>query len=366
MPSIIYEPIIDGYRSSSKAARVEFNPDKHLAFDPPASTLTWEDLGYPKDHGVSPIAVAQPFRLFTEEAIQHMRDEILQDEVMNEFRVSSTIAAMQVRGYVETHAPFIYAAWKHPKTLEILSQVMGIDLSIKVDHEIGHVNFAVKQGGAVAAAAANTAPHVGESGYPDAGASTSTKYDADKEVVGWHHDSYPFSCVTMLSDATNMVGGETAVQLGGNKGILKLAQPKLGYATLLQGRYVLHKGLTAGPDRERLSMVTSLWPRSAFVRDESFLTNIRTVSNNSQLYIQFAEYRLAMLEERTRAQLDMIKRCRDTGDKMNITALKVFIADQQEHLRITDLALLEEEKIERGIVKEIVVENEAVEAIQVN
>ncbi|CEJ92602.1 hypothetical protein VHEMI08243 [[Torrubiella] hemipterigena] len=358
MPSTIYEPIIDRRRPSGKVPSAKFDPERHLAFEEPVSTLTWQDLGYPKDHGVSPIAVAQPFRLFTDEAIQYMRNEILQVEVMEKFRVSSTIAAMQVRGYVETHAPFIYAAWKHPKTLEILSQVMGIDLSIKVDHEIGHVNFAVKS----EALETDIDIQTGDSRYPGADATTGTKYDAEKEVVGWHYDSYPFSCVTMLSDSTNMVGGETAVQLGDSKGILKLAQPRLGYATLLQGRYVLHKGLTAGPGRERLSMVTSLWPRSAFVRDESFLTNIRTVSNNSQLYVQFAEYRLAMLEERTRAQLENIKRCRDKGDQIDMTALKTFIADQQEHLRITDLALLEENMIERGIVKEIAVENEAVDA----
>ncbi|KAM5458640.1 hypothetical protein McanMca71_006979 [Microsporum canis] len=54
---------------------------------------------------------------------------------MEKYRVSSTIAAMQVRGH---------------------------DLSIKVDHEIGHVNFAVKTDAA-------------------------TEYNAEKEVVGWQH-----------------------------------------------------------------------------------------------------------------------------------------------------------------------------------
>lgn len=129
MGSIVCEPILNGPILDCPVSRIEFDPDKHLAFQPLTSVLTWEDLGYPKDHGVSPIAVVQPFRLFTEEAIRHMRAEILQREVMENHRVSSTIAAMQVRGYVEKHAPFIYAAWKHPRTLDILSQVMGIDLS---------------------------------------------------------------------------------------------------------------------------------------------------------------------------------------------------------------------------------------------
>jgi len=120
--------------------------------------------------------------------------------------------------------------------------------------------------------------------------------------------------------------------------------------------------MTAGPGRERLSMVTSLWPKSAFVRDESFLTNIRTVSNNDELYLQFAEYRLEMLEERTRAQLQDIRSKRKEGSKVTTSVLKRFIEEQQEHLRVTDLALLEEDKIERGIVKEIIIESEAIAA----
>jgi hypothetical protein len=32
-------------------------------------------------------------------------------------------------------------------------------------------------------------------------------------AVGWHYDSYPFVCVTMVSDCTDMVGGETAIKL---------------------------------------------------------------------------------------------------------------------------------------------------------
>lgn len=37
-------------------------------------------------------------------------------------------------------------------------------------------------------------------------------FEDDKPVVGWHTDSFPFVCVVMLSDCTNMVGGETALR----------------------------------------------------------------------------------------------------------------------------------------------------------
>ena len=42
------------------------------------------------------------------------------------------------------HAPFVYEAWRDPKTLEILSEVAGVDLVPVMDYEIGHVNLTEK------------------------------------------------------------------------------------------------------------------------------------------------------------------------------------------------------------------------------
>jgi hypothetical protein len=36
--------------------------------------------------------------------------------------------------------------------------------------------------------------------------------DDDLPAFAWHRDSYPFVCVTMLSDCTGMIGGETALK----------------------------------------------------------------------------------------------------------------------------------------------------------
>lgn len=49
--------------------------------------------------------------------------------------------------------------------------------------------------------------------------------DEEKPVVGWHKDSYPFVCVTMLSDCTNMIGGETALRTANNE-VLKVRGPE--------------------------------------------------------------------------------------------------------------------------------------------
>lgn len=76
-----------------------FNPEKHLIYNgvlPKRHTM--EELSFPADQGISPIAVSEPFELFSKEAVKHMRNEVLSDEVWDNCRYSSTIAACQLRG----------------------------------------------------------------------------------------------------------------------------------------------------------------------------------------------------------------------------------------------------------------------------
>jgi hypothetical protein len=106
------------------------------------------------------------------------------------------------------YCKFIEEAWKHPKTLEIISRIAGVDLVPVVDYEIGHINISVpkaikknKQGDIV----------------PE---------DDEKAVVDWHRDSYPFVCVLMMSDTTGMIGGETALKTGRGD-IMKVRGPTM-------------------------------------------------------------------------------------------------------------------------------------------
>jgi hypothetical protein len=58
-----------------------------------------EDIGYSSTSGVSPIAVSEPFRLFSEEAVDIMRTEVLAKEVQENYSYTSDIAPKQLRGY---------------------------------------------------------------------------------------------------------------------------------------------------------------------------------------------------------------------------------------------------------------------------
>jgi len=59
-----------------------FNPDEHLAYQPPKKVYTMTDLSLPANNGVSPVAVSEPFPLFSETAINKMRAEVLSDMAM--------------------------------------------------------------------------------------------------------------------------------------------------------------------------------------------------------------------------------------------------------------------------------------------
>ena len=100
LPKTHFAPIIKGTATKRKLETTKtFDPTRHLAFEQPESVIMMEDIGFSKDTGVSPVAVSQPFRLFTPECIQKFRDEVLSEDVMSKCTVKSNLAACQIRGY---------------------------------------------------------------------------------------------------------------------------------------------------------------------------------------------------------------------------------------------------------------------------
>jgi len=72
-----------------------------------------------------------------------------------------------------------------------VSKVAGINLVQAFDYEIANINISLNQESA-----------------EDAG----TEKTVDTSAFAWHFDSFPFVCVTMLSDCSEMIGGETAIR----------------------------------------------------------------------------------------------------------------------------------------------------------
>lgn len=77
---------------------VRFDPKIHLDCIPPKKFTTMKDIGY-EGRGISPIAVTEPFSLFTQEAIKQMRADIFSKEVLENCQVSSSFASHMIRAY---------------------------------------------------------------------------------------------------------------------------------------------------------------------------------------------------------------------------------------------------------------------------
>jgi hypothetical protein len=79
--------------------KVAFCADNHLNFTSPPKVFTMKELGFPENKGVSPVAVSEPFQLFTPEAIQQMRAEVLSKQVWENCQYSSNLSQCQLRGF---------------------------------------------------------------------------------------------------------------------------------------------------------------------------------------------------------------------------------------------------------------------------
>ncbi|RAO66968.1 uncharacterized protein BHQ10_002980 [Talaromyces amestolkiae] len=337
------KPIIPVKSDLAPCDRVPFDPAKHIKFTPPSKVWTMQELDYPEGKGISPVGVSEPFPLFSEEAVKQMRAEILDEKVWDKYKFSSNLSQCQLRGFAPECAPFIYDAWKSPEVLEIISKIAGIDLVPVMDWEIAHVNIAVKSEEEKAKELEIVHRNA------DEGVADCALEDDDKPVVDWHTDSYPFVCVTMLSDCSSMVGGETMLRKG-NGGTVKVRGPQMGSAVILQGRYIEHQALRALGAAERITSVTSFRPKSAAVKDDTVLHTVRAISDLKELYHQYAEYRFEILQDRCQEMGRKLRDRKRANRPFDTIATKNFIREQIEFLEAMDREIVRDELVQMGYI----------------
>ena len=95
-------------------------------------------------------------------------------------------------------------------------------------------------------------------------------------------------------------------------------------------------------------MVTSFRPRSPSLPDDTVLTTVRPISDLSELYSQYGEYRLEILEERIRKQLRTLRENKRVGKKVDIKALKTFLYEQEQFLSHMNKEMVEEDLVTKG------------------
>lgn len=95
-------------------------------------------------------------------------------------------------------------------------------------------------------------------------------------------------------------------------------------------------------------MVTSFRPKSAFIKDDTVLTTVRSISNLSDLYSQYAEYRIDMLEERVRAHRKELNDRKRAGRTFDTAATKAFITEQRDFLESMLREMVDEDQVVKG------------------
>ncbi|TKA43056.1 hypothetical protein B0A54_06004 [Friedmanniomyces endolithicus] len=295
LPKAAFKPIIQGQATKRKLEHVDFDPRQHLAFEEPQSIVMMRDIGYSEDTDWS-------------------------------YRKHTTHNGLEQR-------------LKHLLTLPPLRSQ---NISVKSEKQ------ALDEKTAVELQRKSFADDEGIAGCP---------WEDDKPVVGWHRDSYPFVCVTMLSDCTNMVGGESALKMANGEVMRPLTISPQGCAVVMQGRYITHQALRALGAQERITMVTSFRPRSPFLPDDSVLSTVRGISRLPDLYYEFGRYRLEMLERRIQTQIKRLREDHDSGKKTDTKALKAFLDEQEQFVRRTNSEMIPEEEVIEGHQPEMGLEN---------
>ncbi|CUM66563.1 uncharacterized protein PRCAT00004232001 [Priceomyces carsonii] len=309
----------------------DFDPEKHLLYKDgdyeKVRTLTLNELGINKTHvpPISEVAVSDPFPLFTEEACEIMKWEAFQRKSVTKYgklpimSKGGTSTDVQVCGYTD-YAPFTVAAWKHPKTQAIIDKFAGVELQIMFDYEIAHINASLidqsKPRGKIAP-------------------SKSGKDKDSKAVFDWHYDSNSFSVVLMLSTNDEMEGGKTGLRAG-NEEVVFVDGPKVGYATILQGRVVKHIATKPVSNDERISSIVGYIPKSLHVPDTTVLTTFRpSVSPRSlhdEYYPQWMEYRFKRIEARLADKRQEIMRNLKDGKRFDQLEVVEFCKDISQYL----------------------------------
>ena len=99
--------------------------------------------------------------------------------------------------------------------------------------------------------------------------------------------------------------------------------------------------------------MTSFRPKSAHLADDTVLRTVRPISDLSELYYDFGEYRLEILEERIRSKLHELRISRRAGKKIETIDFKKFLEQQVTFLNHTNNEIVEEHKVRVGYIEEV-------------
>jgi hypothetical protein len=289
-----------------------FNPDKHLALEPPTEVLTLADLGYNKSEiskTATLIAASAPFRILSSEGAEIM---------LKIARILSSYARRAGNRIENTVRGGCYRSrWLRdlclsPEVTEVMIDIYGVDvLPHNMPVHLGHINY-----------------------QPS---------NPEEAVDKWHHDTIPLDYVMMVTDPTQFQGGRFEYFLGTKEEAAILAAENLkpprnrvvtpdfvgpGYAIALHGDMVVHRGAPLNEQAERITMVNGYVAMDRSRDDQSRTRDLIGIDDPTVLYTEWAKHVAWRAQGRLEAIIETQKFNQDNNAV--IVQLESAIADVVE------------------------------------
>lgn len=316
----------------------DFDPDIHLNYKGCGKKYTFDELGIQKTHvtPINDIAATEPFELFSEEAVKIMKYEIFGNEELlkkygrlNNLGQKSSQIDLLISGFIDD-TRFLKQAWNHPTVKQLFNDIMEDQLIIPHRFCMSHVNVSL----ASMEGQQEVQSHDREY-YVKLKQEQDKNIDTITSTVNWHYDSPPLVCVLMLSAPEDMVGGETGIRLG-DESIHRIAGPKPGSGTMLQGRVIKHIATKPLNNFERISYVVSFVPEDPMRYDSTCATSERpgaaTTFTNDKFYPTFLDFRFDRMTKQLDLYRQKLQQNYTRGEKFNQHEAVTFMKGLENYL----------------------------------
>jgi len=308
---------------------LKFIPDRHLAIQPPATvkTLDFSSVDFPYRPQTSSnfpgLAYTEPFRLLSDEGTAVLRGIV--DQHQGLARQNERNNCLRGLGYM---SQWVRDMSFCPEVVSLLSALAKEELwPHDVLMHLGHTNF-----GAIG---------------------------SDKAVDEWHTDSTDYVFVLILSDTTDMEGGELKVlQMGDSSGLhfdrLKVQgipadkvetvkYPGAGYCIFMQGTRILHSVTPVVSAREpRISFVNSYGRRDVFAEDRTRFSAMKMTGDNEEVSaLEYARHKAWRVSGQMSHLIDDVPfgatkadivRVLENSAKELIEAKKLLLGEDDDHV----------------------------------
>ena len=291
---------------------VPFDPDEHLALEPPASVIGLAEFGYSEaeiEPTATPAAVSAPFRVLSEAGAEIMLD------TARRLRPWAARAGNRIENAVRGgcyRSRWLRDLCISPEVTEAMSDIYRTRVAPhSMPVHLGHMNFSP----------ANLAEAV------------------DK----WHHDTVPLDYVMMVTDPAGVAGGQFEYFLGTKAEAAALAAkgrtpppdrivvpefPGPGYAIALHGNMVVHRGAPLAAPAERITMVNAYVSLDRRRDDQSRMRDLFGIDDEGVVYTELAKHAAWRAQGRLGALIETLPYHREP--EAVIACLETAIADVRQ------------------------------------